>query len=129
MVQGCVVYGCSNVKDNKKGISLYATPFYNDTRSETVRKRRKWVKFVNTKQQKWKPSRNSVVCSVHFAPEDYNRTFSFESDDYQKRLKKDEIGVVANPRFHRPEVPQTQSTRERRMVRFLSPEFEYTCFS
>ena len=37
MVQRCVVFGCSNTKDEIKGISIHQIPFYGDTRSEAVK--------------------------------------------------------------------------------------------
>ena len=39
MVQQCVVFGCSNMKDEKKGISIHQIPLYGDTRSEAVKRR------------------------------------------------------------------------------------------
>ena len=47
MVQKCVVYGCSNTKDEKKGISIHPIPFYGDPRPEAVKRRRKWISFVS----------------------------------------------------------------------------------
>ena len=41
MVLRCVVYGCNNKKDEKKGISIHQIPFYDDTRSEAVKKETK----------------------------------------------------------------------------------------
>ena len=37
MVQRCVAFGCSNTKDEIKGISIHQIPFYSDTRSEAVK--------------------------------------------------------------------------------------------
>ena len=37
MVLRCVVHGCSNKKDKKKGIYIHQIPFYGDTRSEAVK--------------------------------------------------------------------------------------------
>ena len=41
MVQKCVVYGCSNTKDEKKGISIHRIPIFNDSRPEAVKKKAK----------------------------------------------------------------------------------------
>ena len=38
MVLRCVVYGCSNKKDEKKRISIHKISFYGDTRSEAVKR-------------------------------------------------------------------------------------------
>ena len=34
MVQKCVIYGCSNTKDEKRGISIHQVPFFGDQRPE-----------------------------------------------------------------------------------------------
>ena len=39
MVLLYVVYGCSDKKDEKKGIYIHQIPFYGDTRSEAVKRR------------------------------------------------------------------------------------------
>ena len=49
--------------------------------------------------------------------EDFTRTYSFDQQCYQKRLKRDEIGTVPVPRFYRPKVEQEYSTRDRRLHR------------
>ena len=36
MVQKCVVYGCSNTKDEKKGISIHTIPFFNHEKKAKV---------------------------------------------------------------------------------------------
>ena len=55
----------------------------------------------------------------------FHYTYSFDQRCYQKRLKRDEIGVVPVPRFYGPKVEQEYSTRDRRLhrrsVRFISP--------
>ena len=65
------------------------------------------------------------ICSVHFAPEDFVRMYSFDQQCYQKQLKCDDIGVVPVPQFYRQNVEQRYSTRDRRLhcclVRFISP--------
>ena len=50
MVLRCVVYGCSNKKDDKKGISIRQIPFYGDTRAEALKWSRKWVSFRSSMQ-------------------------------------------------------------------------------
>ena len=49
MVQRCVAFGCSNTKDEIKGISIHQIPFYGDIRSEAAEKERK-VDFI----REWK---------------------------------------------------------------------------
>ena len=71
----CVAAGCSNQKDKAKGISLHVIPFFEDERPEAKRRRKKWVDFVKQKRAKWQPSKHSVICSVHFKPEDFERRF------------------------------------------------------
>ena len=71
-------------------------------RPEAKRRQQKWVKFIKITRPAWTASRSSMVCSEHFASEDFCRMFHFKSQDYQKRLVRDEIGITAIPRFHDP---------------------------
>ena len=116
MVQKCVVYGCSNTKDEKKGISIHTIPFFNDSRPEAVKRRRKWISFVNATRKNWTASIHSVICSVHFSPEDFSRLF-FEGQKYQQRLKKDEIGVTPIPSTHIVKATEEETNRDIRMKR------------
>ena len=116
MVQKCVVYGCSNTKDEKKGISIHPIPFYGDPRPEAVKRRRKWISFVSATRKKWTASKYSVVCSVHFTPEDFVR-LSFKENTLQQRLKKDEIGVLPVPSIHQVKAPEEETSRDLRMKR------------
>ena len=105
MVLQCIVYGCNNKKDERKGIYIHQIPFYGDTRSEAVKRTRKWISFVNGSGKHWTPSKYSVVCSMH-RKEDFTCTYSFDQQCYQKRLKRDEIGIMPGRRFYRPKVEQ-----------------------
>ena len=71
-----VASGCSNQKDEAKGISLHVIPFFEDERPEANRRRTKWVDFVKQKRAKWQPSNHSTICSVHFKPEDHSASAS-----------------------------------------------------
>ena len=99
MVLRCVVYGCNNKKDLKNGISIHEILFYEDRRPEAVKRRRKWISFVNNKRKNWTPNKRSLVCSVHFSQEDFSRFYSFKGKDYQQGLKRDEVGVVPFPQL------------------------------
>ena len=107
-------------KMRKRGIYIHQIPFYGDTRSEAVRKRRKWISFVNGSQKHWTPSKYSVVCS---SQRFHSHIF------FRPTVLSDEIGVVPVRRFYRPKVEQEYSTRDRhlhrRSVRFISPSLSY----
>ena len=60
--------------------------------------------------------KHSVICSVHFSPEDFSRLY-FEGQEYQQRLKKDEIGVTPIPRVHIVKVSEEETNRDVRMKR------------
>ena len=60
MPSRCVVYGCSNLPDPEKGISLHKIPFYNDSRPEAIKRRKVWVDFVKSKRAKWEPGREAI---------------------------------------------------------------------
>ena len=103
LVLRCVVYGCSDKKDEKKGIYIHQIPFYGGTRSGAVNRRRKWISYVKGNRKHRTPSKYSVVCSMR-DKEDFTRTYSFNQQCYQERLERDEIGVLPVPRFYRPKV-------------------------
>jgi len=48
----CVAAGCSNLKDDVQGTSLYKIPFFEDDRLEAKRRRKKRVGFVKQKRAK-----------------------------------------------------------------------------
>ena len=116
MVQKCVVYGCSNTKDEKRGISIHQIPFFGDQRPEAKKRRRKWIAFVNATRKNWTASKHSVICSVHFMPADFSR-LSCNGQKYQLRLKRDEIGVVSVPSVHNVKTPEEETNRDVRMKR------------
>ena len=72
----CVAAGCSNQKDEVKGIMLHVIPFLEDDCPEAKRKKEEMVDFVKQKRGKWEPSKRSVICSVHFKPEDFEQRFA-----------------------------------------------------
>ena len=76
MSEKCVVFGCSNDRNKKKGIKLHPIPFYGKSDSEKQRRRKKWVDFVKLKRAHWEPTEHSTVCSKHFKEEDFTNRFS-----------------------------------------------------
>ena len=100
MPERCVVFGCSNVKDTKKGISLHIIPYFGDERQEAKRRRKVWVQFVSRKRANREPSKSSVICLQHFVPEDFERRFLSPpgfADSLKVRLKEDEFGISVYP--------------------------------
>ena len=71
----CVMYGCSDKKDEKKGIYIHHIPFYRDTRSEAVKRRRKWISYMNGSRKHWTPRKYSVVCSMHRKEDFHSHVF------------------------------------------------------
>ena len=65
MVLRCDVYGCSDKKEGKKGIYIHQILFYGDTRSVAVKRRRKWISFVNGSRKHFILIKHSVVCLMH----------------------------------------------------------------
>ncbi len=114
-----MVFGCSNLANTQKGISLHRIPFWDDERPEAKRRRKIWANFVATKRAKWAPSKFSAICSEHFNPEDYEK-YLVEipgTKDYTPRLKKDKIGIVVYPtKFTRSNLENEVSPRDKRQV-------------
>jgi hypothetical protein len=57
--------------------------------------RKRWVDFVSTKRNFWKPTKDSSVSSAHFNPEDFVRMFrgmEGQGHLYSARLKTDYFG-------------------------------------
>ena len=120
MPEKCVVFGCSNVRNKQKGIKLHPIPFYGKSDSEKQRRRKKWVDFVKLKRAHWEATEHSAVCSEHFKEEDLTNRFS---EDLDRRLRRDEIGVSVFPTKHAHSVSNDQtaeSQRSKRKVRYLS---------
>ena len=121
MPDRCVVFGCSNVANAAKGISLHLIHFFNDERSEAKRRRKRWVDFVKATRDKWVPTKNSAVCSEHFTPESFSRRISVMSDSethFSSRLSRDDFGIAAYPTIQTKIVTEL-TTRDRRMVSTL----------
>ena len=100
MPDRCVVFGCSNLANVAKGISLHRIPFLYDERSEAKRRRKRWIDFVKATRDKWVPTKNSAVCSEHFTPESFSRRFGVMSDSetrFSPRLTRDDFGISAYP--------------------------------
>ena len=98
--------------------------------SATGEKTKKWVDFVKLKRAKWAPTKNSAICSKHFAAEDFLRMFTFmpgQDKPVIPRLRRDEIGISVFPKIQALGAPaeEPQTKRSRKMVRFL-PLLEFT---
>ena len=118
MPDRCVVFGCSNLANAEKGISLHRIPFLNDNKSEAIRRKKRWINFVRARCDKWVPTKNSAVCSEHFAPESFSRRYSVVSESestFSPRLIRDNFGIVAYPTIH-AKIDTELTTREQRMV-------------
>lgn len=99
MPDRCVAANCSSTPCAEKGISLHKIPFYESGDPESKRRRKKWVDFVRQKR-KFTPSQYSVICSLHFKPEDFERmftTFPGQSSTYLPKLRTDEKGICVFP--------------------------------
>ena len=100
MLDACVVFGCSRTADPQRGIRLHRIPSFDDPCEEIIKRRRKWVNFVQQRRAKWKPTKHSKICSLHFKREYFTRMFTLLSG--QKipsipRLKEDNLGPCVFP--------------------------------
>ncbi|CAB4030462.1 THAP domain-containing 1-like [Paramuricea clavata] len=118
MPKRCVVYGCSNVADTNKDISIYQIPFWDDNSPVAVRRRKIWLSFVRRRRDKWIPTSSSVVCSKHFTED----CFVYGSESVEKyntpRLKRDEHGIRVFPTVDTNQLSgSAESERTSRMKR------------
>ena len=110
MPDKCVVFGYSNRPNKEKGISLQPIPFHGTDDTEKRKRRKKWVDLVELKRAHWEPAKYSAVCSKHFLDEDYSVMFSgLTKVDFQRRLRKDDIGICVFPTIHAGEVGEGAS--------------------
>ena len=120
MPEKCVVYGCSNTRNVREGISLHAIPFSGDERTEAKKRRKKWVDFVCRTHASWSPTTRSVVCSKHFKLEDFAHYYANIGDKgslANRWLKRDGIGIVVFPTIYPTTTEKQQPTaRDKRMV-------------
>ena len=75
MPDRCVVYGCSNEGTQGGTICFHRIPYWEDTRPEAKARKKQWIDFVRRRRDRWEPTKNSVICSEHFLPGDYNTMF------------------------------------------------------
>ena len=83
----CSAYGCDNAypKDKVKGITFHQFP-----QDQTLKK--KWA--FSMKRNKFQPSNNSRVCSVHFRTEDFEQGSKLSKDRLRKGLKRNAIPSI-----------------------------------
>lgn len=91
----CVAAGCTST--NADNISVHEFP------KEIKRElRRKWINFVKTKRQDFnQPSRFSVLCELHFAPDCYPAEYRIKQsmciEIKKKRLLPDVVPTIHLP--------------------------------
>ena len=121
MPERCVVYGCSNTRDVREGISLHVIPFSGDKRTEAKKRGKKWVDFVCPTRANWKPTTRSVICSKHFKLEDFLHYYANVGEEGSLTnhwLKRDEIGIACFPTIYPSSTIQQPTARDKRMVSY-----------
>lgn len=125
MPDRCVVYGCSNQASLENNISLHRIPYFNDDSSVAKRRRKKWVTFIQRRRDKWTPTSNSVVCSEHFTPDCFEVSSDTVSTYKKRRLKRDQIGIIAIPSIYEnadisPQISQRSQRSEHKRVSIVN---------
>ena len=72
----CVAGNCSNLPDPSKNISLHKFRDESDNCPLEKKRRRVWLRFLQTKRAKWCPTENSRLYSEYFRLEDYDNPFT-----------------------------------------------------
>ena len=112
MPDACVIFGCSRTANPQRGIGLHRIPFFHDPREESIKRRRKWVNFVQQRRAKWEPTKHSKICSLHFKREDFTRMFTLlpkQKIPSSPRLKEDDLGPCIFPSIQATESKPLQS--------------------
>ena len=124
MPDACVVFGCSRTADPQRGIGLHRIPFFGDPREECIKRRQKWVNFVQQRRATWEPTKHSKICSLHFNS-DFTRMFTLlpgHKIPSSPRLKEDDLGpcVFPSKQANHPEfeysATKPQSARAKRSI-------------
>ena len=100
MPDACVVFGCSRTADPQRGIGLHRIPFFDNPREESIKRRRKWVKFVQQGRAKWQPTNCNQAAPYIFKREDFTRMFTLlpgQKIPSSPRLKEDDLGPCVFP--------------------------------
>lgn len=123
----CVVFGCNNTANKTESIAVHKIPFFSDNRPECVKRHKIWVDFVSRRRAHWAPTKNWVICPLHFKREDFVCMFTNlpgQSVSLQPQLQCDELGPCVYPTIqtNSPEYNRTQAEqldRTRRKVSLL----------
>ena len=118
MPDKCVVFSCKNKPSKTEGVSLYPIPFEGANELQKRKRRKKWVAFVKSKRAHWKPTKYSALCSKHFRGDDYEVMFpGLTNVKYQRRLRKEEIGICVFATIHAPCVSGKSKPERKRAER------------
>ena len=127
MPDKCVVFGCNNRPSKTEGISLHPIPFEGADEPEKRKRRKKWVDFIKSKRAHWEPTKYSTVCSKHFRDDDYEVMFpGLTNGNFQRRLRKDEIGICVFPTIQAPCVSGESKPESKRAERKVRKLFTHT---
>lgn len=85
------------------------------TSNESVR--RKWTKFVQKHRRGFKPSKTSVLCSVHFTPESFSRRIDPADQPSVLRIEKGAFPTI-DVAITQGDVPAV-TDRERRKISLI----------
>ena len=72
----CVAGNCSNLPNPSKNIILHKFCYESENYPSGKKKRRVWLRFVQTKRAKWCPTENSRLYSENFRPVDCDNPFT-----------------------------------------------------
>ena len=95
----------SNVRSLENGRGLHMIPFYGHERPEAKKRRKRWIDFVRLKRAQWEPSKDSVICSKHFKPDDFVRNYALLKDQEAPSipyLVRDHFGITTFPKGQDP---------------------------
>ena len=120
IVQRCVAFGCSNTKDEIKGFSIHQIPFYGDTRSEAVKRRGKWISFVNGNRKHWTPSKYSGALLGAFRTRrlifDFAPFLEYVEEIYQMHMEAESSKFLDVAAAHRKVARERRQAKQKMTV-------------
>ena len=105
MPRRCIVYGSASASA-LKGVSVHIITFFDDKRPIAVKRRKRWIDFVERLRKKWAATKTSVICSRHFHPNDFEQYLASSDTllnfqgSFLRTLRRDDHRISSFPSIY-----------------------------